>query len=153
MFSYFLFSIAVHRLADLNLLANMSSTVARILFATVAFGALCFCLWNVSKLLWLSFRGRTAFGVVTKMTEWSGRSGHGYQPTVRFTDENGVEYQFRSSSSGENPNTGVRVKIKYSRSHPGIVAEISDQLGALRAKYIGFSLLCVFMIVGMYVAT
>ena len=124
----------------------------RTLVAAVALCGLCFCVWKLYTLLWLTFRGRTASGVVTKMTEWSGRSGHGFQPTVRFADDGGVEHEFRSSSSSEYPNLGMLVTIKYSPSRPGTVVEVYDQLKALRAKYVGFSLLCVFVIVGTYVA-
>jgi len=130
----------------------MPTTVPRILVAIVAFSGLCFAVWNLVKLLWLTFRGRTASGTVTKMTEWSSRAGHGFTPTVRFADEGGVEHEFRSRSSTEYPNLGMRVIIKYSPSRPGEVAEVDEQLKALTTRYIGLSLLCGFIIVGMYIA-
>ena len=113
----------------------------------------CFCAQRLFLFVWLTYWGRSAIGVVSKTTEWVGRAGRGYTPTLRFKDTAGLEHEFRSRSSSEFPNDGLRVEIRYAPRWLGSAAEIAAELPALTKKYAGCIFLCVFMICGIIYST
>lgn len=109
----------------------------------------CFCAQRLLLFMWLMYWGRSAIGVVSKTSEWVGRAGRGYTPTLRFKDMAGLDHEFRSRSSSEFPNDGFQVEIRYAPRWLGSTAEITAELPALTKKYAGYILLCAFMVCGI----
>jgi hypothetical protein len=112
-----------------------------------------FSVRTLRVLVWLALHGRTAHGTVLWESEWKGKGGTSYQPTVQFRDESEVLCKFRSRSSSRTSQASQPVEVKYDPNYPETRAEIAQELKSMILLRTVGLVLCCLLVIGMFYVT